>query len=96
MAHADYECCAVCDTKINYNSDARAKEHICTDCLKTLHANGVMVYDGAELLEWMQNDDNVPGRKAQILKSAGFYECFYTNDVDDAYREMVKEATDER
>ena len=90
MAHADYDCCAVCDTKMNYSHDAEAKTSICTDCLRSLHANGVMVYETDDLISWMTANDNTAKRKVQILKSVGFTECHYGNDVDDTYRDLAK------
>ena len=49
MAHGDYDCCAVCDCKLSYNStNPYTKEEICVDCLKALRDNGVNVLDPTE------------------------------------------------
>lgn len=95
MAHADYHCCAVCDSKMGYaHGYAETKVSLCTDCMKSLHAFGVMVYDGEDLMAWMKGDDNTCARKLQILRDVGFSKCFYGNDVDTAY-EALEEAEDE-
>ncbi len=99
MAHADYNCCACCDTKLGYAGadDATTKEELCLDCMKSLHAFGVMVYDGSELKAWMRADDDglTASRKVAILTQNSFSECPYDNTVDQAFSELqavVKEA----
>jgi hypothetical protein len=84
MAHGDYHCCALCDCKMQYaDYDTRTKEDICTDCLRTLHAGGVMVYTGGELEAWIKaNPDNA----REVLPGMGYSPCFYGNPVDDAFQ----------
>ena len=83
MAHGDYHCCALCDCKMDYASgDARTKEDICTDCLRTLHAGGVMVYTGAELEIWIKEN---PAKARDVLPGMGYSPCFYSNPVDKAF-----------
>lgn len=81
MAHADYNCCAVCDCKLDYNAyDARCKQDICTNCLKDLRDVGAMVLDVPELMAWIASDPYL----ADKLKRVGYSKCFYENEVDDA------------
>lgn len=95
MAHGDYNCCACCDTKMAYSYDATTKEDLCTGCMRDLHATGVMVYSGGELEEWMRNGEDTPERKLQILRKAGFSTCYYTNSVDEAYKRLKEQTTND-
>ncbi|HEY9462834.1 MAG TPA: hypothetical protein VIR54_07075 [Vicinamibacterales bacterium] len=83
MAHGDYNCCALCDCKMDYANDATTKEEVCVDCMKALHSAGVMVYTGAELEAWIKAN---PAVARDLLPALGFYECFYANPVDEAFR----------
>lgn len=94
MAHGDYNCCAVCDCKRAYSDDAATKAEICMDCLRALHAYGVMVYESEELLAWMRDDALTPERRKQILDSCGLAHCHYPNDIDDAYKELLSSIAD--
>lgn len=85
MAHADYDCCAICDCKVNYLPYSEAKEAICVPCLKNLHKAGVMVYTSEELLEWMKSNSD---KAVDILLSVGFEVCGYGNPIDDTFREL--------
>jgi len=83
MAHGDYNCCAVCDCKLDYNaSDPRTKEEICTDCLHTLRDNGLKILDPDEFIKWIESADRE--EICDTLKKIGFSFCYYSNPVDDA------------
>ena len=83
MAHGDYNCCAICDSKLDYNaSDARTKEEICTYCLHKLRDNGLNVLDVAEFIEWIETTELKV--LTDTLKKIGFSFCCYSNPVDDA------------
>ena len=83
MAHADYECCAVCDTKMTYHGfDAPTKERICPDCMRCLGTAGLHVFTGEEVAAAIVTD---PERVVPILEACGFKTCFYGNPVDDAW-----------
>lgn len=89
MAHGDYHCCALCDCKMGYaEDDARTKEDICTDCLRTLHAGGVMVNTGGELEGWIKSNPE----KVEMLPGMGYTPCFYDNPVDDAFQAAMPAA----
>lgn len=87
MAHGDYDCCALCDSKLNYNAwEARTKEDLCTGCLKVLHGLDIMVYDGEELHEWIRSHgaEEVVGKLGPHIN-----QCFYDNLIDRAFAEHV-------
>jgi len=81
MAHADYDCCAVCDRKMSYAIEASTKELICSRCVADLALQGVIVHDVEELMSWIGSDD--PGRVVEILDAVGYRRCLYPNPVDD-------------
>lgn len=87
MAHGDYHCCALCDTKMAYAADeARTKEDVCTDCLRTLHAGGVLIYTGAELEAWIKAN---PEKAHETLPGMGYSPCWYANPVDAAFKAAI-------
>jgi len=82
MAHGDYHCCAICDSKMAYvGFDAVAKEHICSYCVANLARRGVIVGNVKELIEWITKAKKK--QLEQILSAVGFRKCFYLNDVDE-------------
>jgi len=80
MAHAGYDCCAICDSKQSYNEEAYTKEEICSHCLKALRAEGLSILDVSELLAWIQSTE--PTIVRATLISVGFSFCYYPNAVD--------------
>lgn len=82
MAHADYDCCAICDSKQSYSSDPLTKEEICSACLKDLRSQGLSILGVDELLEWINSCDKDELRK--VLGKIGFRFCYYTNGIDKA------------
>lgn len=84
MAHADYDCCAICDSKQSYNSDSRTKEEICSDCLHALRDAGINALDTDEFIRW------VNGQSAELLEpklnEIRFNICRYGNAVDEAVK----------
>lgn len=84
MAHGDYDCCAVCDSKIDYSDDAETKENLCQDCVRSMHAlTGDLIQTQAELLAWLKE-----ATPEQVI-AAGIVPCFYGNPVDTAVREIL-------
>jgi len=94
MAHADYDCCAVCDRKLSYaGMNATTKEMICSTCAVNLAERGVFVHNVHELIAWIKTSDTEHVRK--VLSEVGFSFCYYQNDVDDAVMEKgIFEVTD--
>ena len=86
MAHADYDCCAVCDYKLGYAGwNATTKERICEDCLLKLQEMNLKIVTVGQLVAWIKGTDrNVLRIK---LKEIGFRRCYYENDVDRAVEE---------
>jgi hypothetical protein len=83
MAHADYDCCAVCDDKLSYNEDAMTKGEICSSCLKSLNqTHNLNVWGVEDFIAWI---DKTPAKEVEkILKAVGFSYCCYWNAVDEA------------
>lgn len=86
MAHADYDCCAVCDRKLAYNSPgAETKAEICPECEKAL-ALVSLVFDSVDaLIQWIKDTDKQAVWLA--LYAIGFRRCHYPNEVDNAVAE---------
>ena len=51
MAHGDYNCCAVCDSKLEYSNDAQTKEELCSWCAVNLAQSGVFVHNVVEKMD---------------------------------------------
>lgn len=90
MAHGDYHCCALCDSKMDYSNDARTKEDLCSYCNRKLVESGVIVFDGNELTQWMSKEwHEGRGKEAKSkLSDLGFSECFYDNEVDRTFKTL--------
>jgi hypothetical protein len=86
MAHGDYECCAVCDAKMYYDTEARSKETICSGCVASLAKRGVIVGNVRELIDWMKREQ--PARVVSVLKAVGLQECYYDNEVDRLFEQL--------
>lgn len=85
MAHADYNCCAVCDSKMDYAScDARTKEDICINCLKNLRDAWINALDCKEFVKFVNESDSVEVKEK--LDTLWFNFCCYGNTVDDAVK----------
>lgn len=93
MAHADYDCCAICDSKQSYNGGgAQTKEEICGPCVANLARLGHIFGTVAEFLEWVKTVD--PKHLVVVLATVGYAKCFYDeNPVDQAIDERIKALT---
>jgi len=86
MSHGDYNCCAVCDSKLEYSAGtANTKARICDACLVRLRDCGLNILTTGELIEWLKTTDKLTLKIA--LKKIGFSFCYYENLVDDALLE---------
>ena len=91
MAHADYNCCAVCASKLSYAGfDASHKETICGPCVANLARQGVIVGSPDELLQWAKETD--ASTVAAVLTAAGFKDCYYENEVDESLAPMLAQS----
>lgn len=95
MAHADYNCCAICDSKLEYSEEATTKERICEGCLKDLRNIGLNILGVDELIEWINSVDLDIVNNA--LSKLCFRFCYYKNPLDDLLKKKgVKENTKSR
>lgn len=82
MAHADYNCCAICDTKMDYAAwEAETKEDICTDCLQNIKKLDLKIADVEDLKEYIRETDYITLKNT--LTKLGYYFCCYGNEVDE-------------
>lgn len=82
MAHADYNCCAICDDKMNYcGGCAETKDRICTDCIERSAELGKLITRPAQLIEHLSTLDDAAA--LVWLHKMGFDPCYYENEVDD-------------
>ena len=81
MAHGDYNCCALCDCKMDYNAwGATTKEEICEDCMKAIKELGLNITNVEELKDFIENADYEKVKK--FLLKCDFCFCFYWNEID--------------
>lgn len=95
VAHSDYNCCAICDRKLEYAGfNATTKERICESCLVELQTRKLPIVTVAQFIDWVKGIDKDMLRST--LKDLGFRRCYYSNDVDDAVRAAGIEFDDRR
>lgn len=75
MAHADYDCCLICDRKMSFSYDARTKEEVCVDCLKAMRERGEILLSPEEVIELLKNKDDESMLK--WLNEVGYVACHY-------------------
>ena len=82
MAHSDYDCCAVCDSKMTYrHAAAGTKDSICSTCTNNLFQwTGVYIGSVDDLLTYFADlsDDKL----LETLHSLDFCSCMFENKVD--------------
>lgn len=86
MAHGDYNCCAVCDSKLAYTGNPTTKEEICPECLLKLQAKNLDIVTSNQLIVWIKKADK---EKFKLLKEIGFQTCCFSNEVDKAYNRKL-------
>jgi hypothetical protein len=59
MIYDNYDCCAVCDRGMVYNSgDAEMKEMLCSDCASVLSTKiGRSIDNTGQFIEWLKKID---------------------------------------
>lgn len=82
MAHADYDCCAICDSKMSYNNGGgETKEQLCAECAVDFALEtGEKVTTGDQLVAWISRNDDA--KVIAVLKKLGYQRCYYHNAVD--------------
>lgn len=81
MAHADYNCCAICDSKLAYAGySANCKEEICPYCVARMAETGKICVVPEEVVQILKNmnDDEA----LNWLHTIGFSPCYYNNEID--------------
>lgn len=82
MAHADYACCACCDSKVYYKEGATPKQILCETCLKNISdITGKIIVaprDFQNIIENYKSQDEL----LLFLQKVGFHFCFYSNLLD--------------
>lgn len=92
MAHADYNCCLICDCKMEYSDDSSTKARPCTYCLDRMRSNGTIILTSQELKEFVERvgDD----KALAWLNGVGYQACYYDNDTDTFLKEHGLVLTD--
>jgi hypothetical protein len=89
--HCQYDCCAICDGKIQYQGyeDATHKVEVCGDCQAGLCQFAVEVETYQDLIHWMEFED--PRDVYHILSSLNFEVCRYDTKVDEIWVEVLRQ-----
>lgn len=89
MAHGDYNCCAVCDCKLEYSNNAQTKSRICESCLIKLRDHKLNIITVEEFAAWVEKTDKAEVKR--ILESIGYSQCFYTNSLDELIKKKIRD-----
>lgn len=83
MAHADYACCCICTSKMEYEGfSENHKRRLCASCAVTLMKLGVEVTSADDVLAWITSHD--AETVLAVLKQTAFEPCYYENAIDTA------------
>ena len=81
MAHADYNCCAICDSKMDYAGfESTTKKEICEECLKNIKELDLKIENVDDLKEFIKETDYKTLKETLIKLQYRF--CYYNNDID--------------
>lgn len=81
MAHGNYNCCALCDCKMDYTGwEATTKEEICENCLKNIKELDLNIANIEELKDFIEYGDYE--KIKELLLKCDFSFCFYGNEID--------------
>lgn len=81
MAHANYNCCAICDSKMDYSWEATTKEEICEECLKNIKELDLKIENIDDLKEFIKETDYKTLKETLIKLDYDF--CCYENKIDE-------------
>lgn len=83
MAHADYACCCICASKMEYEGfSENHKRRLCASCAVGLMKHGVEATSSDAVLAWIKSTD--AATVLTVLKELSFAPCWYENEVDTA------------
>lgn len=81
MAHADYNCCAICDDKMYYAGfESETKEEICDACLNVINEMDLNISNVEELKKFIESGEYE--KVKELLINCGFWFCYYGNEID--------------
>jgi hypothetical protein len=81
MAHADYNCCAICDDKMEYSGfSAETKEKLCPECIERTAELGKLCVRPADVEVHLRSLDDAAALK--WLHDMDFSPCYYENPLD--------------
>jgi hypothetical protein len=93
MAHGDYNCCMICDEKMEYGGD-ETKERPCIYCLDRMRELGDILLTPDEMLSKL---DTMPRTEALAwLHNLGYSTCLYANPIDNKLARLGLLAKDAR
>lgn len=82
MAHGNYDCCAICDCKMEYaDYDARTKEDICDICFKKIKELNLPIETVDDLKKYIKETDCRELEENLIKLKYKF--CCYGNEIDE-------------
>jgi len=89
MAHGDYDCCAICDSKLSYNPyDSITKMEICSSCSMELRDLGLIILDVEDLIKWLKKADKKDIEN--FIEKTSYNKCYYRNEVDSLIEQRIK------
>lgn len=81
MAHADYNCCTICDCKMEYSGgSADTKARLCEDCIERSAELGKLCVRPQQVVEHIKGLSDAEA--LTWLHAMGFNPCYYKNDLD--------------
>lgn len=81
LAHADYNCCAICDDKMEYSGfGSETKAKLCPDCIERSAELGHLCVRPEQVVEYLKTLDDAAS--LTWLHAMGFSPCYYANDLD--------------
>lgn len=80
MAHGNHHCCAICDRKMAYSQNAKAKKSICSKCAIKLTKLDVPADSVSAFKEWARGASNLIF--IGTLFAVKYKPCGYPNDFD--------------
>lgn len=87
MAHGDYNCCAICDSKMEYSYEATTKEDICENCRERTGIAAVR-----QLKEKLLALDFE--KRLKFAEEIGLRKCFYPNEIDELLNPTTSKETE--